>query len=506
MSKIYVFGHQKPDTDAVTSSIALAYLKKELGMDTEARILSDINKETKFVLKYFNAKKPHYLDSVKLQLKDIDYYHNYYINYHSSLYDTYEFLIEHQITGLPVVDDDKKLLGIVTIKDFTSYLKNMKNYVNTSCDHLIKILNGQLENKISNDVKGYIKIKDECIFVVSDVINTIIITKNSNSKYRQLNNVNVIYSNKDLVDIIKLIPWSNIVKDVISKDRIINFREDMYYDDFIKETNKLKFNNYPIIGKSGICKGLIRITDIKKKHQKQVILVDHNEPNQSVDGLEEAEIVEIVDHHKIGTYTNNPISFRNMTVGSTNTIIYQMFQENHIDIPSDIAGLMISGILSDTLGLTSSTTTDMDVDVVNSLSNLLNINYKDYYYKMLEAGTSIEGETKEQIIKQDLKYFQVSNYRYAISQMITLDIDSILKEKEEYLETLKKYQRNHDLKLMIFIITDAIKKGSYLLYTSDLEDMIREIYHLDQVYQGVFVPNLTSRKKQVVPYINEYLQ
>ena len=382
----------------------------------------------------------------------------------------------------------------------------MKNYINTSCDHLIKILDGKLENKISDSVKGYIKIKNECIFIVSDIINTIITTKYSHQKYRQLTNINVIYSNKDLVDIIKLIPWSNIVKDVISKDRIINFREDMYYDDFIKETNKLKFNNYPIIGKSGVCKGLIRITDIKKKNHKKVILVDHNEPSQSVDGLDEAEIVEIVDHHKIGTYTNNPISFRNMTVGSTNTIIYQMFHENNVDIPSDIAGLMISGILSDTLGLTSSTTTDMDVDVVNSLAKLLAIDYQDYYYKMLEAGTSIEGETKEQIIKQDLKYFQVNNDRYAISQMITLDIDNILKDKDEYLETLHNYQLNHDLKLMIFIITDAIKKGSYLLYTSDVGDMIQEIYDLDQVYQGVFVPNLTSRKKQVVPYINEYLK
>ena len=148
----------------------------------------------------------------------------------------------------------------------------------------------------------------------------------------------------------------------------------------------------------------------------------------------------------------------------------------------------------------------MDVDVVNSLAKLLAIDYQDYYYKMLEAGTSIEGETKEQIIKQDLKYFQVNNDRYAISQMITLDIDNILKDKDEYLETLHNYQLNHDLKLMIFIITDAIKKGSYLLYTSDVGDMIQEIYDLDQVYQGVFVPNLTSRKKQVVPYINEYLK
>lgn len=506
MSKIYVFGHQKPDTDSVTSSIAYAYLKVCLGMNAEARILGDINKETKFVLDYFNVKKPHYLDSVKLQLKDIDYYHDYYIDDKSSLNDTYNFLINNHITGIPIVNNKKKLLGIVTIKDLMLYMKNRTNYINTSYQDLIDILGAEEKNKINEDIKGYITIKDECIFIVDKDINTIITTKHSNIGYKMFDKINVICSNKSLVDAIRLIPWSNFVKDVISKDRIIKYKEDMYYDDFIKETNRLKFNNYPVIGKNGVCKGLIRITDIVSKNKKQVILVDHNEPSQSVDGLEEAEILEIIDHHKIGTYTNNPISFRNMAVGSTNTIIYQMYLENNIDIPYDIAGLMLSGILSDTLGLTSSTTTNLDIFTVKQLSKTINIDYQNYYYKVLEAGTSLDGETIEDIIKQDLKYFQVNNIRYAISQMLTLDIDSILSKKSEYLKAINDYKKNHDLKLMIFIITDATKKGSYLLYTDGIDDMISEIYNIDNVYQGVFIEGLTSRKKQVVPYVNEYLK
>ena len=506
MNKVYVFGHQKPDTDSVTSSIAYAYLKNRLGVNAEERILGDINKETKFVLKYFNVKKPQYLDSVKLQLKDINYYRNYFINCDSSLNDTYNYLIDNCITGIPVVDDNKKLLGIVTIKDFIYNLKTRNNYLNTSYQHIIDILKGESKNKISDSIKGYIKVKDESVFIIDKEINTVITTKYSNNGYKLFNNINVICTNKSLVDVIRLLPWSNYVKDFISKDRIIKFSEDMYYDDFIKETNHLKFNNYPVIGKGDKCKGLIRITDINSKERKKVILVDHNELSQSVDGLEEAEIIEIIDHHKIGTSTNNPISFRNMTVGSTNTIIYQMYIENNIDIPYDIAGLMISGILSDTLGLTSSTTTDIDIRVVKDLEHILNLDYKEFFYKMLEAGTSIIGETIDDIVRQDLKYFQVGNIRYAISQMITLDINNIIKEKNKYLEVITEYKKNHNLELMIFIITDVIKKGSYLLYTDGIENMLKEIYHLDDVYEGVFIDNLTSRKKQVVPYVNEYLK
>ena len=506
MNKIYVFGHQKPDTDSVTSSIALSYLKNQLGLNTEARILSNINKETKFVLKYFKVKKPRYLDSVKLQLKDIEYHRNCYMNYHASLNDTYNYLIDNQITGVPIVNDVKKLMGIVTIKNFVSYIKNRRNYLHTYYDHIINILGAEEYSRVVDDIKGFIKIKDDCIFIVNDSINTIIMTKYSKASYKSFKKVNIIYSVKDMVDIIRLLPWCNCVEDVIAKERIANFQEDIYYDDFIKETNKLKFNNYPVVGKNGICKGLIRITEMNKKNKKQVILVDHNEPNQSVDGLEEAEILEIIDHHKIGTTTNNPISFRNMTVGSTNTIVYQMYKENSIEIPYDIAGLMLSGILSDTLGLTSSTTTETDVKVINELLNIVKLDYQDYYYKMLEAGTSLEGETKEQIIKQDLKYFQVNNSRYAISQAITLNINDILKDKDDYIKILEDFKANNDLSLMIFIITDAIKNGSYLLYTKDVEDIIKDIYDLDEVYQGVFINNLTSRKKQVVPYINEYLK
>lgn len=504
MEKIFVFGHQKPDTDSVTSAIALAYLKNKLGKNVEPKILGDINKETKYVLDYFNEKEPSYLDNVKLQLKDINYYHDCYVNQYKSLEYTYNYLIENQITGVPVVDDNNKLLGIVTIKDLMYKVKNLSNAVKTNYDNIVSVLSGKSISRVSDEIKGNVVIKDNKLYIYNNESIELIITDdiNFNNQYE----TNVIYTTLDLVTATRYVIWSNYVKDVISGDRFYKFTEDDYYDDFVRETKKLRYNNYPIVNRKNKCLGLIRITDITEKNNKKVILVDHNEIQQSVEGLDEANIVEVIDHHKIGAIsTNTPISFRNMAVGSTNTIIYSLFIENNIEIPKNIAGLMLSGILSDTIGLTSATTTDIDKSVVNKLSSILDIDYNKYYFEMLKAGTSVEGLTKEDVLKQDLKYFQINDKKYAVSQILTLDVDSILKDKEEYIKIINNQKEVKELNLMLFVITDAIKQGSYLLYTDGIEEMIKNIYNLNEVYQGVFVPNLTSRKKQIIPYFTEYL-
>ena len=506
MEKIYIFGHQKPDTDSVTSAIALSYLKNQLGYKTEPRILGDINKETEFVLNYFKVKKPKYLDSVKLQIKDVNYYPNCYLNEKESLETTYDYLVKNNITATPIVDDNNKILGIVTVKDMIKKLKKL-DFIDTNLDTVIKVLKGECLLKVNEEINGYVTLKNNEVIVKNNDKISLLITNDINYDILR-REYNIVYSPIDIVKIISTMVWTNYVKCVVvSGDRIYKFSENTYYDDFIRETSHLNFNNYPVIGINGKCQGLIRITDIAIKHKKKVILVDHNELSQSVDGLEESEIIEIIDHHKIGSLsTSNPISFRNMTVGSTNTIIYQLYQENKVDIPYEIGGMMLSGILSDTIGLTSSTTTDIDREVVSALSSQMNIDYRKYNFEMLKAGTSLEGLTYKEIVKQDLKYFQLDDYRYAISQILTLDIDSILKDKEKYLKIISDQKEDHELKLMIFIITDVLKKGSYLLYSDGSDEMIKEIYNLSDVYQGVFIPGLTSRKKQVVPFVNEYLK
>ena len=186
--------------------------------------------------------------------------------------------------------------------------------------------------------------------------------------------------------------------------------------------------------------------------------------------------------------------------------MYRLFREQHVEIPYDIAGLMISGILSDTLGLTSSTTTELDIITVNKLAIDMNIDYKKYYQEMLKAGTSISGHTKLEVLTQDYKNFQVEDKKFAIGQVITMDIDNIMKDKDEYLAIMEDKKNKNELEFILFIVTDVLKNGSYLLYTIGTEEMIKKSFNLASIYEGIFISGLTSRKKQVVPYVNDYLK
>lgn len=500
--KIYVFGHQAPDTDSVTSAISVAYLKKCLGANAEARILGDINRETQFVLKYFNVKVPKYLDSVRLQIKDVDYYKGYYIDCDSTILDAYKYFNDLNITGAPVVDSSKKIKGVVTSKDILRSIINNNNYVETTFDKLVMALEGTIVSKKGDIVKGSIVVNNNMVIIEDNTNKTIITNDDYNDKKS-----NIIKTELTLINIIQKVINSNSVKSVMKDAQFYKFNHNEHFYDFIKEARKLGHNNYPVVGKKDECLGLIRVTDKNIKHNKKVILVDHNESRQSVEGLEEATIIEVVDHHKIGDLsTSDPINFRNMAVGSTNTIVFQMFRENHIDIPYSIAGMMISGILSDTLCLTSSTTTELDIITVNLLAQDMKLDYKEYYKQMLKAGTSTLGLTKIEVLTQDYKNFQVDDKKYAVGQTITLDIDEIMKDKSEYLSIMEDRKNNQDLSFILFIITDVLKNGSYILYTKGCEEMLGESFNLDNVYEGVFISGLTSRKKQVIPYINEYIK
>ena len=536
--KIYVFGHLKPDTDSVTSAISVAYLKRQLGYNASAYILGDLNKESEFVLKYFNIKTPSYLDNVKLQIKDVEYYKGYYVNDNDTVIDTYNYFKEKGITGAPVVDLNKRIKGVITSKDIVSkIIEDDSEYLSTSYGNLVKTIDGVEVLKFDDEITGKIlvptvtskalvqedKLKSDTILIVglrNNVINyaiercvkaVIIVSGNDLSEEQfdkcKKNKINVIKTNLESFKTARKVINSEYIKNVMNNDKFYKYNQNYYFYDFLKEARKLGHNNYPVVDKNNKCLGLIRITDKNIKHNKKVILVDHNELAQSVEGLEEAEIIEVVDHHKLGDLsTSDPINFRNMAVGSTNTIVFQMFKERQINIPYNIGGMMLSGILSDTLCLTSSTTTDLDRYTVDFLSTNMKFDYKSYYKDMLTAGTSIDGLTKLEVITQDYKNFQVEDKKYAVSQTITLDIANIMKDKNEYLSIMEDRCNNQNLEFMLFIITDVLRNGSYILYTKGCEEMLDYSFNLDDVYEGVFISGLTSRKKQVIPYINDYIK
>lgn len=533
MNKVYIFGHQSPDTDAVTSAISLSHLKNKLGMDTEPRVLGHINKETKYVLDKFGVKEPKYLNDVKLQLKDLDYHKGLFVDENKSIDYVYKFLTEKGVTGTPVVTDGNKYKGIITIKDIAKKLiSNDFDKIDSNYSNILETVSGEEVLKFDDEIKGNVlvasydsdtftsnvNLNSNSILIVGDRqdiikkaiddnVKLIVVTgpekiTEENLKLAENNKINVIKTNIDSFHTSKLICLSNKIGTLLVEDTSKIFRENDYYTDFVEATKKLKHNNYPILNNNGVCLGLIRITEIINKNNKKVMLVDHQEKEQSVIGLDEANILEIVDHHKIGNInTTNPINFRNMTVGSTNTIVYFMYKENNVEIPKEIAGIMLSGLLSDTLCLQSPTTTEIDKKVAEDLALIAGVDYKKYALDMFKAGTSLEGLTKEEVIKSDFKSFPIGDEKMAIGQVFTLDVDRIFDELDTYIEKLEEINNKEGYKFIIIAITDILKNGSYLIFTENAKSVLESIYKLDDIKQGYYVDGLVSRKKQILPSI-----
>lgn len=536
MEKVYIFGHRNPDTDSVTSAIALEYLKKSLGIYAEARILSEINDETKYVLDRFNVRHPKYLNDVKLQIRDIIYHKDLFQLDTSSIEDIYDYMNQNNTTGVPIIDKNKKFINIVTAKMvLREFFKSDENNLHTSYNNILKSLLGKEVLRFDDEICGHItavsyksttfienfNFSSDDILIVGDrhsiieaavikKVKLLVITGNSAIKEEHINIakkncVNIIKTPFNTFKTVKKILLSNYIKNLKADNRPYTVLENDYYDDFIEDTAKLGFNNYPVIDKNNVCKGLIRITDINKKNRKKVILVDHNESEQSVIGLEEAEILEVIDHHKIGDIsTNNPINFRNMAVGSTNTIIYYLFKENRVEIPKTIASLMLAGIVSDTLALTSPTTTEKDKEVVFRLEEISGLKYKTFANEIFSSSINLEKKSEYDLITIDIKSFQNNGKSFKVSQIITMNIDSILKRKDRIIEELNKFKEITHSDFVILMITDIISNGSYILYdnTPLTYNVLQRAFNKN-IYEGMYLENVVSRKKQVIPLLME---
>ena len=532
MDKVFIFGHHNPDTDTVCGAITLSYLKNKIGMNTEPRVLDAINKETEYVLKYFNVSVPNYLDNVKLQIKDIVYHKDYFMKNTDSIKKVYDFIVEKSITGLPIVDKDNTFVGLITLKRILyNLLGESLTHVKTSYNNILEVLEGEevlrfeeeidgeiIANEIDSDFeKDVIESDKNSIFVITDkslvenaiknnaknivVVGSFKLEKELLEKAKK-NKVNIIRTKLDSFKALKYISLANYTE-IFCDKKCTAVNENSYYDDFVDLSRKLRHNNYPVVDDNNKCLGLLRLTDLENVNRKKVILVDHNESAQSITGLSQSDILEIVDHHKIGDLTTSlPINFRNMAVGSSNTIIYQLYKENDVEIPSDIAGLMLSGILSDTLILKSPTTTELDVEAVNTLSKIAKVDYEKYGLDMFKAGTSLEGKTKKEVINTDIKTFHHGDeIKYAVSQIFTLDFDSIKKDMAGYIGLIEEMAKENDYRFLVVAITDIIKNGSYFIFTKGAKEILEAGYRIKDLQEGDYIEDQVSRKKQVVPTI-----
>ncbi len=537
MQNIYVFGHRNPDSDSVCSSIGLAYLKEKLGYKVEPRILSDINKETAFVLDYFNVEKPKFLNDVKVRIKDIKFEKKMFINENASIYDAYNKMSLKNTTAIPLVNDENKLTGYVTLKEIARYLVSAnKQNIETTYENLLSTLDGEKVLKFDEEIAGKVSVVGLKSITFYDEIkltnNDILVTSNRpaileyaiNSGVKLLiltygsklddefltkaknNNINVITTSLDSFNIANRISLANLVRNINTNNSPVVVHYEDFYSDFKEQMHKINHTNYPVVNKKGECVGLIRLTGPNSYKKQEVILVDHNSFAQSVVGIEEADIVEIIDHHNLGAIgTTMPINFRSMPVGCTATIVYKMFIENKIEVPKYIAGLLLSAILSDTLLFTSPTCTDKDKLAAEKLAKIAKVDLMKYGHEMMRAGSSIEGMDIQDLVYNDFKTYNLSGKQIGLSQITTMDFEGIegkLDEIVEYLNT--KNENGFDLAVMF--VTDIIRNGSYLIYNDTAKDIVKEAFNLKQISQGVFVKDLVSRKKQMLPNILETME
>ncbi|MDE5539554.1 MAG: DHH family phosphoesterase, partial [Bacilli bacterium] len=325
-------------------------------------------------------------------------------------------------------------------------------------------------------------------------------------KKAEKNRVNIIISSYNSLGTTDKVILSNKISLINVNNGPTTINSKDYRTDFINLSLKVGYTNYPVINNKGECLGLMEVTSTDNYTKQKVILVDHNSFAQSAIGIEEAEIVQIIDHHNLGSIgTNVPINFRSMPVGCTCTIIYSMFMERKVAIPKHIAGIMLSAILSDTMIFKSPTTTNRDIEAAEKLAKIAKVNIDEYGYKMFKAASSIQGISVVDLINRDFKSYSVGNYQIGISQVFTMDFSEIQENISEYIDKLNEIKNGNYL-LVVLFITDVYKNGSYVIYNEEAEDIIADAFFLKEAQEGVYVDDLVSRKKQMLPSILEAIE
>ncbi len=525
---IWVFGHRNPDTDSVCSAVALANLKKELGMPAKAGVLGDIAPETQFVLDRHRVPAPALVKDVKTQVMDLNADHVASVEPKTTILESYQVMEQKRIRTLPVCTDGK-LQGLITMTDIAmDMIQGDIDQLSTTSDAIVRALGGEILTGTTKPIKGRILVMalnsttlakeatmdENTITIVGDRIETIVLAIEAGVKLIvltggkrlpdtlvQLANsqgVTVVSVETDTYTTARKITLCNHVESIMRRE-VIRFRPEETLDNAREKMRDNPHTLYPVVSASGDYHGFIGRQNLLNPRRKQVILVDHNEAPQSAVGIDEAEILEIVDHHKLGNIrTAAPIRFTNKPVGSTCTIVYQMYRDQGVDINKSMAGLMLSGIISDTLFMKSPTTTREDVEAMKALNGILGLDMESYAMEMFKEGSKLEGRTVEDIIEKDFKIFEAGRRQIGIGQVFSMDIEGILSNQEAYVSHLKKIHEQERYALTMLVVTDIIKEGSYLLYHSDDEAVLTMALNTP-AQEGMFAQWIVSRKKQIVP-------
>lgn len=541
--KVYVIGHKNPDTDSICSAIAYANLKNKItGEKYIAKRAGEVNGETAYVLDKFQASVPSLLDNVHLQVKDMDIRHIEGVSDHMSIKDAWARMKDENIKTLPVTRGEK-LEGLITIGDIaTSYMEVYDNNIlataRTQYRNIVKTLDGTL---ISGNEHGYFlngKVviaasspdlmenfieKDDLVILgnryesqlcaIEMDASCLVICQGANisktiKKMAEERDIVIIQTPHDTFTAARLINQSIPVKYFMSRDNLEIFHLNDYVEHVKEVMSKTKYRDFPILDNKGKFCGFLSRRRLMTSRKKQVILVDHNEKSQAVNGIEEAEVQEIIDHHRLGGLeTIGPVYFRNQPVGCTATIIYQMYQESGVEVEPQMAGLLCSAIISDTLLFRSPTCTMVDQAAAEALARIAGIDMEEHAKEMFNAGSNLRGKSVEEICFQDFKVFNVKDIMFGVGQITSMNQDELDEVKGRLIPYLEEARKTQGLHMLYLMMTNILEESTELLCCGEnAKEQVLEAFELPGDTEKILLKGVVSRKKQMIPVLVTYLQ
>lgn len=540
---IYVTGHKNPDSDSICAAIAYAEFKNKTG---ETPVLAlrqgELSRETQFILDYFEVEKPTLLTTMKPQVSDLEYDKISPVQPEISLKMAWSIMKKNNVKTLSVVDDNGKLKGVVSVSNLTStYMDIWDNKIlaksNTKIENILDTLSAKsiflheadpsfpgkivIAAMLPSSAEDHIEQGDVVIcgdrkdtqeMIINSKVSLMIVSGNHPVSDEIVEaakkaGCSIISTPYDSFTASRLIVQSIPISYVMVTSDIVKFTLTDYVEDIKDVMLKTRYRSYPVVDSNNKVVGAVSRFHLISQIKKKVILVDHNERAQSVDGLEDAEILEIIDHHRIADIqTGSPIYFRNQPVGSSSTIVASIFFENGIRPSKKAAGVLTGAIISDTLMFRSPTTTPTDREVLKRLSEITGVDPEEFAAKMFKAGTSLEGKTVSEIFNQDYKIFSLSNYKIGVSQVTTMDIDGFDPMKPSMMDYMNKKVKDEGFNFLLLLLTDILKGGSQLFAAGPNKDIVSKAFNITLKDDSAYAPGLLSRKKQVIPPITSVIE
>lgn len=541
---VYIVGHKNPDTDSICSAIAYAYLKNKCDDTCEyipARA-GQVNQETQYVLNAFHAEPPVYLHDVMTDARDIDMNDVEGVTEDVSLKKAWHLMRDRGDVTVPVIED-KKLSGIITIGDIANaymdvYDNGILSRAKTSYKNILETLDAQM---IVGDEQGYFESGEVVIAtanpdVLEDYIHPgdmvilgnryetqlcaiemgaacVIVTMGAKvSKTIQIfakeHNCILINTPYDTATVARLINQSMPIGYFMKRDKLTTFKITDKTEDIKSIMKKKRYHDFPVLDEEDNYIGMISRRKLLNLRKKQLILVDHNELSQTIDGIDFADILEIIDHHRIGTLeTVSPVYFRNQPLGCTATIIYQMYQEKGVEIPKNIAGLMMSAIISDTLMFHSPTVTEIDKAAANKLSEICGVEIEEFAIDMFGAGSNLSDKAADEIFKQDYKTFSVNGFEFGVGQINSMNSVELGEIKEKIVPYINEQLPGLPVDMCFFMLTNIVYEKTELLCFGDrAKELVQEAFRLPKNQKKFELKSLVSRKKQLIPAFVSVLQ